>query len=210
MHCAPQKNGRQRFICYNQWLCEIAMSDVSLQEVESVWREADCLFTREQVMAAIDRLAQDITAKLQGTNPLLLPLMSGATVIAGKLLPRLHFHLQLDYIHATRYRNQTSGDAVEWLVKPRHDLCGRTVLVIDDILDEGITLHEVMRWCREQGAKQVLSAVLVEKHHDRRQPPDLKADFVGLDVPDRYVFGYGMDYKGYLRNAPGIYAVKGS
>lgn len=185
------------------------MSDVSLQEVDRVWREAECLFTREQVMAAIDTLAEQITEPLKDSNPLLLPLMSGATVIAGKLLPRLSFHLQLDYIHATRYRNQTSGSAIEWIVKPRHDLRDRTVLVIDDILDEGITLHEVLQWCKQQGAKKVYSTVLVDKQHDRRQPPDLKADFVGLEVPDRYVFGYGMDYKGYLRNAPGIYAVKG-
>ena len=185
------------------------MSDVSLQEVDRVWREAECLFTREQVMTAIDTLAEKITEQLKDSNPLLLPLMSGATVIAGKLLPRLNFHLQLDYIHATRYRNQTTGVSdVEWIVKPRHDLQGRTILVIDDILDEGITLHEVLRWCVVQGAKKVYSAVLVEKHHNRRNPPNLKADFVGLDVPDRYVFGYGMDYKGYLRNAPGIYAVK--
>lgn len=185
------------------------MSEVSLEEVETVWRGADCLFTREQVIAAIDAMAEKITAQLDGSNPLLLPLMSGATVIAGKLLPRLNFHLQLDYIHATRYRHQTSGTALEWIVKPRHDLRDRTVLIIDDILDEGITLHEVLQWCKQQGAKKVYSAVLVEKHHNRRQPPELKADFVGLDVPDRYVFGYGMDYKGYLRNAPGIYAVKG-
>lgn len=185
------------------------MSDVSLQEVDRVWREAECLFTYEQVMTAIDTLAEKVTEQLKDSNPLLLPLMSGATVIAGKLLPRLNFHLQLDYIHATRYRNQTSGNVLEWIVKPRHDLHDRTVLIIDDILDEGITLYEVLQWCKQQGAKKVYSAVLVEKHHNRRHPPDLKANFVGLDVPDRYVFGYGMDYKGYLRNAPGIYAVKG-
>ncbi|HQQ62053.1 MAG TPA: hypoxanthine-guanine phosphoribosyltransferase [Pseudomonadales bacterium] len=183
---------------------------VSLQEVETVWREADCLFDREQVHNAIDAMAEKITAEMKDANPLLLSLMSGAMVIAGKLLPRLDFHLQLDYIHATRYRNNTQGvTEVEWLVKPRHELQGRTVLIIDDILDEGITLHEVIRFCEREGARKIYTAVLVEKHHDRRQPPELKADFVGLDVPDRYVFGYGMDYKGYLRNAPGIYAVKG-
>lgn len=183
---------------------------VSLAEVDKVWREADRLFTGEEVVAAIDAMAAQITGKLKDTNPLLLPLMSGATVIAGKLLPRLDFHLQLDYIHATRYRNQLSGgNEVHWIVRPRHELADRTVLVIDDILDEGITLHEVIEWCKQQGARKVYTAVLVDKHHDRRQPANLKADFVGLDVPDRYVFGYGMDYKGYLRNAPGIYAVKG-
>lgn len=186
------------------------MNDPMLPEVEAVRREADCLFDCEQVRAAIDDMAEQITAELHDRNPLLLCLMSGAMVIGGKLLPRLDFPLQLDYIHATRYHNQTSGSSeVQWIVKPRHDLAGRTVLIVDDILDEGITLHEVIRWCEEQGASRVYSAVLVEKHHDRRQPPGLKADFVGLDVPDRYVFGYGMDYKGYLRNAPGIYAVKG-
>lgn len=182
---------------------------VSIEEVERVQREADCLYTQQQVHDAIDSMAVDISAVLSGSNPLLLCLMSGAMVIGGKLLPRLHFPLQLDYIHATRYRNTTAGFELEWLVKPRHELAGRTVLIIDDILDEGITLHEVLHWCREQGVSAVYSAVLVEKHHDRRQPPDLHADFVGLPVPDRYVFGYGMDYKGYLRNAPGIFAVKG-
>jgi hypoxanthine phosphoribosyltransferase len=186
------------------------MSNILLQEVETVRSEADCLFDREQVHAAIDDMAEKITAALKDTNPLVLCLMSGAMVIGGKLLPRLDFNLQLDYIHATRYRNQTTGgNAVEWLVKPQHDLFGRTVLIVDDILDEGITLHEVIRWCEQQGAKKVYTAVMVDKHHNRRQPANLTADFVGLDVPDRYVFGYGMDYKGYLRNAPGIYAVKG-
>lgn len=186
------------------------MNDVALTEVNDVMRHADCLFDQQQVHAAIDVMADKITAVLKDTNPLLLCLMSGAMVIGGKLLPRLHFPLQLDYIHATRYRQSTSGFELEWIVKPRHDLKDRTVLIIDDILDEGITMHEVLQYCRSQGVKAVYSAVLVEKHHDRRQPPELKADFVGLDVPDRYVFGYGMDYKGYLRNAPGIYAVAGS
>ena len=184
-------------------------SDVSLTEVKQVMLNADCLFDQTQVHAALDDMAKKITAVLQDSNPLLLCLMSGAMVVGGKLLPRLNFPLQLDYIHATRYRNSTAGFELEWLVKPRHDLKDRTVLIVDDILDEGITMHEVLQFCCNAGAKAVYSAVLVEKHHNRRQPPELKADFVGLDVPDRYVFGYGMDYKGYLRNAPGIYAVAG-
>lgn len=181
---------------------------VSLDEVESVWREADCLFNNEQVVAAIDTMAAQITEKLAGKNPLVLPLMSGATVIAGKLLPRLDFHLQLDYIHASRYRDNTAGTAkIDWLVEPRHALKDRTVLIVDDILDEGPTLDAVIRWCREQGAAQVFSAVLVNKIHDRRVPVGFQADFVGLDVPDRYVFGYGMDYNEQGRNLPAIYAL---
>ncbi len=183
---------------------------VELDEVDKIYREADCLFNREQVNEAIAVMGKNITAALKDTNPLVLCLMNGGLVIGGRLLTLLDFPLQLDYIHATRYCNSTTGFGLEWIVKPRHELTGRTVLVVDDILDEGITLHEVLDFCRAQNASAVYSAVLVEKVHSRRSPPDINADFIGLKVPDRYVFGYGMDYKAYLRNAPGIYAVAGT
>ena len=108
-------------------------------------------------------------------------------------------------VHATRYRNRTSGGALTW--KRRHEtpLAGRSVLVVDDILDEGYTLQDIVAQCRQDGARRVVSAVLSEKIHDRGC--GFHADVVGLKLPDRYVFGYGMDFKGFLRNAPGIFAV---
>ncbi len=180
---------------------------VTPEHVEQVYREADCLYTGAQVEAAIATMGETITAKLEGTNPLLLCVMTGAVIPMGKLLTHLEFPLQIDYIHATRYRGATSGGELHWLARPRMSLAGRTVLVVDDILDEGVTLAAILDECRKQGATAVYSAVLVEKLHDRSN--GLKADFVGLQVEDRYVFGYGMDYKDYLRNAPGIFAVKG-
>ncbi len=98
---------------------------------------------------------------------------------------------------------------MDWRVMPVTDMRGRTVLLLDDILDEGVTLDALARYCREQGAAEVLLGVLVEKLHLRKVRPGMRADFSGLDVGDRFLFGYGMDYKGYWRNAPGIYAVKG-
>lgn len=92
---------------------------------------------------------------------------------------------------------------------PMIEFRDRPVLIIDDILDEGHTLAAIIDYCREQGAASVQCAVLVDKQHERKARPDLKADYVGLEVEDRYIFGYGMDYQGYWRNAPGIYAVKG-
>jgi len=121
----------------------------------------------------------------------------------------MHFPLQADYVHASRYQGAITGSELNWLAKPRLPLTGRHVLVVDDILDTGLTLAAIVAWCREQGAMSVRTAVLCEKP-DARQPGGLaKADYTGLEIPNRYVFGFGLDYKEHLRNAPGIFAVKG-
>lgn len=181
---------------------------VTPEQVKRVYEEADCLFTRDQVEAAILKMAEAIHADMADRNPLVLAVMSGALIPAGILLSHLNFPMQIDYIHASRYRGATSGGELNWRVAPRFPLEGRCVLIIDDILDEGLTLQAIVDSCREQGASEVHSAVLVKKHHKRNI--GIEADYVGLEVEDRYVFGYGMDYKEYLRNVPGIYAVKGS
>ena len=179
---------------------------VTPEHVEQIYREADCLHTQEQVEAAIVRMAGEITVRLKEANPLVLCVMTGAVIPMGQLLTHLAFPLQIDYVHATRYCGETCGGALNWLARPRMAVQDRVVLV-DDILDEGVTLKAILEDLGAQGAREVYSAVLVEKEHDRKN--GLKADFVGLTVEDRYVFGYGMDYKDYLRNAPGIFAVKG-
>jgi hypoxanthine phosphoribosyltransferase len=182
---------------------------VTAEHARQVWRDADCLHDQAAVERALDRMAGEITQALGESNPLLLCVMNGGLVAAGQLLTRLHFPLQVDYLHATRYRGDVEGAAeLHWLVRPQIPLDGRDVLVIDDILDEGRTLAGILDYCRQHDAASVRSAVLVMKHHDRRDPR-IHADFVGVEVEDRYVFGYGMDYKEYLRNVPGIYAVKG-
>jgi hypoxanthine phosphoribosyltransferase len=177
-----------------------------LEEIKHVQATADLLHSEQEVETAIDKMAQQINVALADRNPLLLCVMNGGVVTFGKLLTRLSIPLTIDAINASRYQNLTSGGSIEWLVKPVTSLKGRTVLLVDDILDEGITLQAIYQYCREQGATDVYSAVLVDKILDHQKP--VTADFIGLKVENRYVFGYGMDYKGYLRNAPGIYACK--
>lgn len=184
------------------------MADDAAQ-MQTVYDEADCLFTEQQVTAALDRLAADISDSLADRCPIIFTVMNGGLIITGQLATRLHFPLQMEYLHATRYRHETTGGALHWQVHPTLPVAGRTVLILDDILDEGHTLDAIVDYCREQGAREVLTAVLVDKQHDRKARPGLKADFTGLDVEDRFLFGYGMDYKGYWRNAPGIFAVRG-
>lgn len=178
-------------------------------DLATVREQAELLYGPEEIGAALDRMAAEITAELADSLPIVLCNLTGAIVPAGHLLTRLDFPLEIDYMNVTRYRgNTTGGDRIDWLSKPRTALAGRTILVIDDILDEGHTLDAVLDYCRAAQAARVYSAVLVKKRHERGLP--LLADCIGLEVDDRYVFGFGMDYKGHLRNLNGIYALKES
>lgn len=149
-------------------------------------------------------MAAAIVRELAHKDPLLVCVLTGGVVPFGKLLPRLQFPFQIDYVHATRYGHRLRGEGLEWISGPHKDPRGRVVLLVDDILDEGATLAAIEARYRRDGAAAVYKAVLVVK--DRARTHDVQVEFPGLHVPDRYVFGYGMDYKGYLRNAPGIYA----
>lgn len=164
------------------------------------------LYSEPEVEESIDRMARQINRTLGDTNPVLLCAMNGGIVTTGKLLIRLDFPLTVDAINASRYHNTTRGSQIKWLLKPVTPLPGRTVLIIDDILDEGYTLEALVNFCEKQGASETYTAVLVDKLLAQSKP--VTADFVGLEVADRYLFGYGMDYKGYLRNAAGIFACK--
>lgn len=176
-------------------------------EIAVIASRAECLYDLAQVSSALDQMAAAITPLLKDENPLVLCVMTGALVPLGHLLPRLAFPLVLDYVHATRYRGQTRGSDLHWLVEPRHSLQDRTVLIVDDIMDGGLTLASILDYCQQMGAKKVYSAVLVDKKRKREPGVSFEPDFVGLEAPDRYLFGFGLDYEDQLRNAPGIYAV---
>lgn len=175
-----------------------------LEEIQHVQATADLIHSVADAEAALDKMADAINRQLAGQNPLVLCVINGGIIVAGKLLPRLTMPLNLDSINASRYQNKTTGGDINWLLLPKTPIKDRTVLIVDDVLDEGITLKHIHQYCLDQEAKSVYSAVLVDK--DLGQPKPITADFVGLVVENRYLFGYGMDYKGYLRNAPGIFA----
>lgn len=182
---------------------------LTLDELNTVLAEADLLKTAAEVEAAYVKLAEEITAELADTMPVVFSVMNGALVMAGSLLPRLRFPLEQGYLHATRYRGEVTGQAdLQWQALPSVPMEGRTVLILDDIFDEGHTLAAVIRACQAQGAKKVYTATLVNKLHDRKTD-EVSIDFIGMDVIDRFIFGCGMDYRGYWRNLPEIYAVKG-
>jgi hypoxanthine phosphoribosyltransferase len=177
-----------------------------LNEAWAFLQRSDPISSADQVAAAIRRLAAEIETEYRERYPLLLAVMGGAVVFAGQLLPRLRFPLDFDYIHVSRYGAATQGGGIEWRVAPPQYVRGRAVLVVDDILDGGHTMRAIRERLLELGAASFQCAVLVEKILAQQKP--VAADFVGLRIPDRFVFGCGMDAKGFWRNLPEIRAIK--
>lgn len=174
---------------------------------QAIYDRAECIHDQTKIEQALDQMAGAITQKLKNENPLILCVMIGALIPTGHLLTRLHFPLEVDYIHATRYRGSTRGGDLHWLVEPRQSLKERTVLIVDDIMDGGLTLAAIMDYCQQGGAKAVYSAVMVNKIRQREPGVTFEPDFSGLATEDRFLFGFGLDYDEHLRNVPGIYAV---
>lgn len=183
---------------------------MTVEEANNLLAEAELLASEADIAAAIGRVAGEIAERLSNSLPLVLCVMNGGLIFSGQLLTRLRFPLELDYIHVTRYGNETTGRGLVWKARTDKELEGRVVLLLDDILDEGATLSAIADYCLQQGAAEVLTAVLVDKRHNRKIKPGLKADFTGIETDDRFLFGFGLDYKGFWRNAPGIYALSTS
>ena len=177
-----------------------------LERIRGIRNHAKLIVSASAVEKAIDQMAVELTLQLRDSNPLVCCMMKGGLFLTGALLKRLPFPLELDYIQVSRYRGQIEGGELLWKVKPETSLRDRVVLLLDDIFDEGITLQTVADYCSRQGAREVVSAVLVRKMHDKN-PVDYQPDYIGFSLGDLFYVGCGMDYQGYMRNLPGIYAI---
>lgn len=167
--------------------------------------QAELIHSEQAVNQAISTIAEQLNRDYANQSPLLLCVMGGAVFFTGQLLPKLEFPLEFDYVQATRYHDGIEGKTLKWLVSPKDNIKGRSVLILDDILDEGITLQAIAEQCSLLGASEIKTAVLVEKKLSKTKP--IQANYVGLTVPNRYVFGCGMDVYGWWRNVPAIYAL---
>lgn len=181
---------------------------ISFEEAQEIIVQSEEITSPAEVQKAYDEMGKQITYDLELADPVVFVVLNGALIPAGNLLPRLNFPFQIGYLHASRYRGETKGsDELVWIAEPSIDVKDRVVLVVEDIFDEGTTLAAIVKNLEERGAQKVYCAALINKVHDRK-PKEFKVDYIGLDVPDRYVFGCGMDYNEYWRNLPGIWALK--
>ncbi len=180
------------------------MSYKSLSEVQ---RECDLILNKRQVSQTVVKVASAIEKDFKSVNPLFLIVMNGGLLFASDVLKACPFRSSVDYIHASRYGDEMVGSMLSWYARPTSDLTGRDVLVLDDILDGGITLSGITEYCHAQGANSVTSVIFANKPIERQDGGIQHADIVGVDIPDRYVFGYGMDYKGAWRQLQEVYAV---
>ena len=177
-----------------------------MDTIQTLISKSSVLYSEIEIKNAIQDIASQANQTIDASEIYVLCVMNGALIFAGQLLPQLEKNIQYNYIHATRYDNSITGGSIHWLVRPPKDIEGKTVLILDDILDEGITLNEIVSTCRTMNAKEIYTAVLFNKEITKEK--SYLPNFIGLRVPDQFVFGYGLDCKGLGRNLPHLYALK--
>lgn len=183
------------------------------EKVADITTRLICLHSKQDVDAALDKMAKEITFALKDKNPLFLCVMNGAVIAMGQLMTRLHFPLQIDYIQASRYggsfidEGHERGGELKWKAKPTTSMKNRTVVLVEDVLDTGLTLAALKTYCSSEGAADVYTATLTDKAHPRSLGGVETCDFTGLRVADKFLLGYGMDWQEYFRNLPGIYVL---
>ena len=186
------------------------MQDFHVERARSLLRNAEEIFDAAAVQQSVARVAGILNERFDRpddeTFPLVLGVMGGAVVFVGNLLPQLRFPLEFDYIHVSRYGDDDQGGQVVWKVIPRPNVAGRTIIVLDDILDEGETLAHVKQRLLDMGAAEVIITVFADKDIGRGKP--VEADIVGLTIPNKFVVGFGMDVYGFWRNLPGLWAIR--
>lgn len=182
------------------------MSDITSHDLQHIKENSDLIFSVSQIKTAVEAMGLELEEKIKDKNAILICVMNGGMTLTADLSRSMACEVRLDYLQVARYRDKTVGGSLHWLKEPQLSLENQTVVLVDDIYDEGYTMEELVSYCEKHGAKEVITAVLLYKQKTSPQVGN-KPDIFGLQVPDRYVYGYGMDYKGYLRNVPAIYAI---
>ena len=177
---------------------------MALLSPKTILNNSKKIISNEECMSSIKKISNELTSELCNKFPIVITVMNGALIFSGNLIPLLKFPLQCDYIHATRYNDSTLGkDTVVFKSKPTIDLTNRTILILDDILDEGITMKCINEFIAEQGAKEIINCFLFKKDISRKI--QFSNIYYGIKVPNKYIFGMGMDVKGLWRNMLDIY-----
>jgi len=176
-------------------------------KIDDIIKDSKILYSCDEIKVAISTIADEINEYFveAENNITVLPVMKGALPFAGHLIPLLSFNTNIEYIHVTRYHQNIGIQNCDWLYKPHISVIkNKDILVLDDILDEGITLLNINNELKSMGARSIMTAVLFNKIINKKK--STLADFGGLEVPNNYVYGFGLDFKGVGRNLPNLYS----
>ena len=170
---------------------------------QSILKESSVLYSNREIHLAIKNIAEEINQDIQSDILYVLTVMNGGLFFSAHLIPLLKHTIYHDYIHATRYGNKVHGGLIHWIKEPEDIIKGKNILIVDDILDEGITLSEIISKCKKMGANNIFYTVLFNKLIDKDK--SIFPSYHALNVPNKFVFGFGLDYNGFGRALPDLH-----
>ena len=162
------------------------------------------LFSKSDIDRRVAEMGAEITRDLAGSELIALCVLKGAMFFCSDLMRHIAFDVALDFIQVSSYGDQkTSSGVVTILKEPQLDMRGKSVLIVEDIIDSGLSMNEVFRYIKlDRGAREVRTATFLDKPSARKIP--FKADYVGFSIDPKFVIGYGLDYAEKYRNIPDI------
>ncbi len=166
------------------------------------------LIAKKDIVQSIEKLAATINKDFMGQDVVVLCVMTGGMVFCSHLLTHLSFPVRFDYVHISRYGDKDHGGQLRWIKEPNLNLDGQNILIVDDMIDEGVSLTEVVNFCLNKNPRSVKTAVLLNKEKPRKHNDIVEPDYHGFAIEDKFVYGFGIDYKHYYRNAENIYLVE--
>ena len=171
-----------------------------MERTSSIYQDLDqILVTREEIAEKVRELGQRIARDYEGKSPVMVCILKGACVFFTDLIREIPLDLTTDFMAISSYGSATKTSGVVRILKDLDkDILGKDVIIVEDIVDTGITLNYLMKILIQRGAASLLDKTA------RRKVPDLKVDYVCFDIPDAFVVGYGLDYDQKYRNLPDI------
>jgi len=176
-----------------------------MKRIKLLDKEFEIMIPASDIKEAIWKIADKLNEDLKDKNPLMVCILNGSFMFSADLLKLIKFPCQISFVKLSSYQGTSSCGHVKELIGINEDLSGRTVLLLEDIVDSGITVKNCICQVKNTGAKEVLVATLLFKPNALKE--DIKLDYIGLEIPNDFIVGYGLDYNGYGRNLPDIYKI---